>query len=78
MRQFVARLAAVLGRPAPFAVPAPVARLVPGGMAQEMILGGAHVVPRRLLQTGYRFRRPELDGALRRMLGEGTQEQTTD
>jgi uncharacterized protein len=62
---FTAALAAVLGRPSFLRVPAFAARLAPGGMADEMLLSGARVVPRRLLDSGYVFRFPELKPALR-------------
>jgi uncharacterized protein len=66
--EFTRTLAAVVNRPAIFRVPGFAARLAPGGMADELLLGGARVVPRRLLQTGYAFRFPELKPALRAML----------
>jgi NAD dependent epimerase/dehydratase family enzyme len=30
----------------------------------EIVTGGQHVVPARLLELGHAFERPELDGAL--------------
>ena len=66
--QFTKSLAAVVGRPAPFALPAFAARLAPGRMADEMLLGGARVVPEKLLASGYSFRYPQLEQALRAIL----------
>ena len=59
----------VLGRPTFFAVPAPAARVVIGGMADELLLASARVEPARLEETGYEYRYPELEGALRHLLG---------
>lgn len=69
--EFTRVLARVLGRPAIFAVPAPAARLLLGEMADEMLLAGARVVPRKLLDSGYRFLHPELEAALRSILRRG-------
>lgn len=67
-RDFVATLARVLHRPAPFVLPAALARLAPGGMADELILAGADVLPRRLQEIGYPFIHPRLEPALRALL----------
>jgi uncharacterized protein len=61
-------LARALGRPAFLRIPATAARLAPGGMADEMLLAGARVVPRKLLDSGYVFQFPELEVALRAIL----------
>jgi uncharacterized protein len=65
---FTDALAGVLGRPSFLKIPAFAVRLAPGGMADEMLLSGAHVVPRTLLDSGYAFRFPELKSALRVIL----------
>jgi NAD dependent epimerase/dehydratase family enzyme len=39
-------------------------------MADALLLSSARAVPRRLEETGYRFRFPELTGALRHMVAE--------
>jgi uncharacterized protein (TIGR01777 family) len=62
--QFTAALGRALGRPTPFPVPAFALRLLFGQMADEALLGGQRAHPARLLALGYRFRHPELDGAL--------------
>lgn len=62
--RFTNVLAAALGRSAFFAVPGFAARLAPGGMADEMLLGGARLVPARLLESGYAFRWPQLRAAM--------------
>jgi hypothetical protein len=66
--EFTKTLARVLGRPALMPVPAPALRLVLGEFAQET-LASARVIPGRLLETGYEFRYPELERALRHLLG---------
>ncbi len=67
--EFAATLGRVLGRPAVLAVPAFAARLALGEMADEVLLASARVTPVRLAASGYRFRYPELEGALRHLLG---------
>ena len=65
-------LASALRRPAFFAVPAAVLRLALGAqMADEMLLGGARVRCAKLAASGFGFRDPELEPALRRLLGPG-------
>lgn len=65
---FTNTLAAVLERPSFLKLPAFAVRLAPGGMGDEMLLAGARVVPRKLLESGYAFRLPELRAALRVIL----------
>ena len=62
-------LGGVLGRPTFFTVPAPAARIALGGMADELLLASARVQPAKLEETGYKYRYPELEGALRHLLG---------
>jgi uncharacterized protein (TIGR01777 family) len=59
----------VLNRPTFFTVPAPAARVMLGEIADELLLPSARVEPARLKETGYEFRHPELEGALRHLLG---------
>jgi NAD dependent epimerase/dehydratase family enzyme len=68
-REFAATLARVLGRPALFPVPAGILRLLLGEMADPLLLSSARVQPARLLASGYRFRFPDLEAALRHLLG---------
>lgn len=67
-RQFTRTLGKVLGRPTIFPMPALAARLAFGEMADEMLLGGARVLPARLEASGFRFRHPTIEGALRHIL----------
>jgi uncharacterized protein (TIGR01777 family) len=67
--EFTSALAAALHRPAILAVPAPALRLLLGGLAGD-ILSSARVLPRRLLDAGYRYRYPLLRPALAAALAE--------
>jgi uncharacterized protein len=62
-------LGKVLNRPTLFTVPAPAARAMLGGIADELLLASARVEPVRLHETGYSFRHPELEATLRYLLG---------
>jgi uncharacterized protein len=66
--EFTDTLAAVVGRPTFLKVPGLARHMVPGDMLDELLLAGARVVPRRLLESGYAFRHPELKPALRAIL----------
>jgi uncharacterized protein (TIGR01777 family) len=63
-REITAAMGRVLHRPTPFAVPAPVLRTVLGELAGD-VLGSQRVVPRRLLESGFRFAFPGIDEAIR-------------
>ena len=67
-REFTRTLGRVLGRPAVLPVPAAALRLAFGEMADRTLLSSARVLPARLLESGYRFTHPSLEGALRSML----------
>ena len=67
--EFTRILARVLSRPAVLPMPTVAARLVFGEMADALLLASARVMPRRLQASAYRFRYPELEGALRHLLG---------
>jgi uncharacterized protein len=67
--EFAATLGRVLRRPAVLPVPPFLLRLALGRMADEMLLASIHVAPARLLALGHHFESPELEGALRRVLG---------
>ncbi len=63
-------LARVLRRPAALAVPAWAPRLLLGPEgATELALASQKVLPAKLLAAGHRFRYPDLEGALRHVLG---------
>ena len=67
--EFTTTLARVLRRPAVLHVPAFAPRLVLGEFADEMLFASIRALPARLQETGYRFRFPELEAALRHTLG---------
>ncbi len=67
-RKFAHILGDVLGRPYKLKVPAFALRLLFGEMADEVLLSGQLVLPKRLQDAGYVFRFPELEGALRNLL----------
>jgi uncharacterized protein (TIGR01777 family) len=66
---FTRTLARVLRRPAVLPVPPVALRAVFGAMADETVLSSARVVPTGLLASGYAFRHPTLEEALRFELG---------
>jgi uncharacterized protein len=68
--EFTKTLGRVLGRLTPFPMPAFAARLAFGEMGEALLLASQRVEPRRLRETGYAFRFPELEGALRDLLGK--------
>jgi uncharacterized protein len=63
-------LGRVLSRPAVLPVPALALKALYGEMAQ-IVITGQRAVPARLEQLGYAFRHPELEPALRDVLGRG-------
>ena len=63
-------LGRVLRRPALMPVPGFALKLMYGEMS-SIVTTGARVVPARLAELGYRFRRPNLDDALRAATGRG-------
>jgi hypothetical protein len=63
-------LGRVLKRPAVLPVPAIALKLLYGEMA-EIVITGQRTVPARLQELGYEFRYPDLEAALRDVLGRG-------
>jgi len=68
-RDFTRSLGSAMHRPAFMPVPALALRVMFGQMAEEVLLGGQRVVPRRAAAEGFVFARPALDAALARELG---------
>jgi len=66
--EFARTLGRVLRRPALCRVPACVIRLMLGEMGRELLLSSVRAVPARLLASGFSFRYPDLEGALRQAL----------
>jgi len=69
-KEFTLKLAKVLARPAYFTVPKFAIETVFGEMGRETILSSTRVKPSVLSETGYAFRHPDLEGALRHLLGK--------
>lgn len=67
--EFTQTLGRVLRRPTWLPMPAFAARLAFGEMADALLLASARVEPARLLASGYAFRHPDLEAALRHLLG---------
>lgn len=68
--EFTKALGRVLKRPTIFPLPAFVAKKVFGEMGEELLLGSTRVEPKKLEASGYQFLYPELEGALRHVLGK--------
>ncbi len=66
--EFTKTLGGVLHRPTLLPMPAPVARLIFGEMADALLLCSAKVQSEVLQKAGYTFKDPTLDGALKRIL----------
>ena len=71
-RDFARALGRALRRPALLPAPAPLLRLAFGQMADELLLAGQRVVPKRLLERGFSFRYPDLSAALAAIFASGT------
>ncbi|MBI3298236.1 MAG: TIGR01777 family protein [Elusimicrobia bacterium] len=67
--KFAATLGRVLRRPAALPLPAFMVRVLFGEMGEALLLAGQRVLPARLKKAGYTFKHPELEGALRHLLG---------
>ncbi|MFI9158076.1 TIGR01777 family oxidoreductase [Kitasatospora aureofaciens] len=65
--ELTAAVGRALRRPTPFPVPEAVLKVVLGELAVEVV-GSHRVVPRRLLEAGFRFAHPDLDSAVRAAL----------
>jgi uncharacterized protein (TIGR01777 family) len=67
--QFTRALGAQLKRPALLSIPAFVLRAALGEAADEMLLSSAHVVPRVLEHSGFRWNQPTIEAAFAHELG---------
>ena len=66
---FARALGRALGRPAVLPLPALALRLAFGRMAEEVLLAGQKVLPKRAEASGYRWLHPDLDEALGQIVG---------
>ncbi|MFH1716293.1 MAG: TIGR01777 family oxidoreductase [Planctomycetota bacterium] len=64
MKEFCMVLGSVLHRPVWLRVPGIIARFALGDMADEMLLSGQRVLPKRLLEAGFEFKYQGLERAL--------------
>ena len=64
MKEFMNVLGKVLGSSSRIRIPSLIARILYGEMAQEVLLKGQKVFPKRLLEQGYIFKYPDLTEAL--------------
>ncbi|MBU1248952.1 MAG: TIGR01777 family oxidoreductase [Proteobacteria bacterium] len=71
-REFSKVLGTVLGRPAFLPAPAFALRMLFGQMADEVLLSGQRVLPKRLMEAGYAFRYPDLADALANAVASNT------
>ncbi len=62
-------LGKVISRPTLFTIPASLIKMLFGEMGKEVLLAGTRVEPKKIMASGYRFRHPELEVALRHLLG---------
>ena len=68
-RQFTKALGKQINRPTIFPTPAGALRVAMGEMAGPLLLEGAHVQPKRLLEAGFEFESNDLQHALAHLLG---------
>jgi hypothetical protein len=66
--QLTKTLAQVLSRPAFFQVPKFALKLALGHSADELLLSGQRVEPEKLQDSGYAFKFPDLEGALKNLV----------
>ncbi len=66
----VKQIAAFYKRPMLFSIPSFWLRLLPGNMANELLLASQPVQPKRLLQLGFTWTYPTLEKALANLLGK--------
>ena len=62
--EFTKALGRALGRPTLFPLPAFMAKLALGEMAEDLLLASTRVNPGKLSLSGFRFSHPEIDAAL--------------
>jgi uncharacterized protein (TIGR01777 family) len=67
--EFTRILGRVMRRPTLFSTPAIVLKTIFGEMAEEFILADSKIHPAQLLHSQYEFAYPDLEGALRHLLG---------
>ncbi|MEP3482516.1 MAG: TIGR01777 family oxidoreductase [Fuerstiella sp.] len=76
-REFTKTLGSVLKRPTIIPLPAFVARLALGEMANDLLLASARVLPERLQQLNFAFQQPNLEESIRFELQQASQTSTS-
>lgn len=71
--EFTDAIAVAVHRPSVLRVPTFALKLAPGDFAEQLLLSGLHIVPTKLQEAGFAFRHPELEAALKTMLGSSRQ-----
>ncbi len=69
-KEFSSALGKALHRPSRLAVPGFVVKLTLGELG-GMLLTGQRVMPEKILKAGYKFKYPDLEGALKAIFGKG-------
>lgn len=67
-KEFTKTLGRILRRPTILPMPAFAARILFGEMADALLLSSSRVYPNKLIKSGYEFKAPTLEGALRSIL----------
>ncbi|MCH8838441.1 MAG: TIGR01777 family protein [Candidatus Marinimicrobia bacterium] len=75
-REFTKALGAALSRPTILPLPAALARMAFGPMADEMLLSSTRVQPVRLQEAGFEFRHPDIETAMAFALEKRARRQT--
>ena len=75
-REFTKALGAALSRPTVLPLPAALARLAFGPMADELLLASTRVQPVRLQEAGFEFRHPDIETAMAFALEKRARRQT--
>lgn len=68
---FMQTLARISGRPLLFPLPGWFLKMIYGQMASEILLSGCRVSAKKLQDSGFRFRHPTLEIAMKSLLGKG-------
>jgi uncharacterized protein len=68
MKEFCRILGKLMHRPSWLKVPGFALRLFLGEMAQALLLSGQRVLPKRLLEAGYRFSYPDTESAVKQII----------
>jgi uncharacterized protein len=68
MKDYCRILGKVLHRPCLFSIPSFIARITVGQMADELLLSGQNVIPKRLIEAGYSFKHTDIEQTLTEIL----------